>query len=175
MKPENKDESKDEKKKEAKARLKEELQEFSVIASYLGICFAFLATIKSLILIQLGIHDFVHGYTVAAVEALGLGKIVLLCHNLPFMKNTLDRRPIVISAFVKSLCLAVIVFIGGQIEEKIFARHAAEVAMQQRVFMDCTRVFCLVFVFYLMFIWRELNETLGPGKLKSLLLTPRGS
>ncbi|MBN8662171.1 MAG: hypothetical protein K2Y32_04475 [Candidatus Obscuribacterales bacterium] len=164
---------KEEKKKEAKAHLKEELREFSIIASYLGICFAFLATVKSLILIQLGIHDFVHGYTVAAVEALGLGKIVLLCHNLPFMKNTLDKRPIVISALVKALSLAVIVFIGGQIEEKIFARHAAEVAMQQRLIMDCTRLFCLVFVFYLMFIWRELNAVLGPGKLKSLLLGAR--
>ena len=158
-----------------KEKLQEELREFGEIAFYLAICFSLLATIKSLILIQSGVHDFLHGYTVSIIEALALGKIVLLCKNVPFLKNTIDRRPVVISALAKSAVLTVIVFFGGQLEERIFAHHVAEATLKQKLIVDCTHVFCLFLVFYAMFVVRELSAALGPGQLSKLLFSPRKS
>ncbi len=164
-----------EKREEYKERLGEELREFGIISLYLGVNFVILSTFKSLILIQSGVNDFIHGYVVALVEALALGKIVLLCQKIPFLNVTINKRPLIVSALAKALFLAVVVFFGGQLEEKIFAHQVAEAALKQRLFVDLTHILCLLVVFFFMFVFRELNSELGPGKLKNLLLCPRDS
>lgn len=162
-----------EKTAEYKERIAEELREFSTISLYLAANFLILSTFKSLILIQSGVNDFVHGYVVALVESVALGKIVLLCQRIPFLNETINRRPLVVSALVKAAFLAVVVFFGGQLEEKLFAHKVAEAALKQRLIVDVTHILCLLVVFFLMFVFRELSAALGPGKLKNLLLKPR--
>jgi len=156
-----------------KERIAEELREFSTISVYLAVNFVILSTFKSLILIQSGVNDFVHGYIVALVEAVALGKIVLLCQKIPFLNKTINQRPLIVSALAKAGFLAVVVFLGGRLEEKLFAHKVAEAALKQRLIVDVTHILCLLVVFFLMFVFRELGAALGPGKLKNLLLKPR--
>jgi hypothetical protein len=156
-----------------KERIAEELREFSTISLYLAANFVILSTFKSLILIQSGVNDFVHGYIVALVEAVALGKIVLICQKIPFLNKTINQRPLIVSALAKAGFLAVVVFLGGRLEEKLFAHKVAEAALKQRLIVDVTHILCLLVVFFLMFVFRELSAALGPGKLKNLLLKSR--
>ncbi len=154
-----------------KQHIVKELKELLSIIIYLAASFSFLSTVKSVVLIQIGIHNFEHGYIVALVEALALSKIVLLAQNLRILKF-MDKNPLVWSAFIKSAILSVIVFAGSEVEEAIFARHVAEAPLKHQLTIMGAHILGLVCVFYVLFIARGLDVALGSGKLRKLLLSP---
>lgn len=151
-----------------KEHLIEELKELLSIILYLAASFSVLATIKSIVLIQIGINNFVHGYIVAVVEALALSKVVLLAQNLRVMK-AMNQKPIVRSAVIKSVIMSTIVFIAGQAEERLFAHHVASAPVRYELSMQIAHFVSLLFIFYVLFVFRELDQVLGPGRLKDLL------
>lgn len=69
-----------------------ELKELGAIVLYLAISFVLIATGKSLVLIQVGINDFVHGYVKAIIESLALGKIVMLAQTYRFWSEGKTHR-----------------------------------------------------------------------------------
>jgi len=148
-----------------------ELKELLVIVLYLAVCFSLLATFKSLVLIQLGINNFTHGYLVAIVEALALAKIVLLAQKLPIL-NKLEKKSLAWSALLNSVIMAVIVYLASEAEEKIFARHVAEATAKQGIIIMITHLLALVLIFYFVFLVRGLDRALGPGKLLKLFTAP---
>jgi len=154
-----------------KEHLLRELREFLGIVLYLAASFSFLATFKSLILIQLGIHNFVHGYITALVESLALGKIVMLAQRIPIL-NAFERKPLLWSSLFKAVVMAVIVFLAGAAEERIFARHVSEAPLKQELLIMIAHLSGLFAVFYALFLVRGLDNALGPGKLRRLLMTP---
>lgn len=145
-----------------------ELKELGAIVLYLAISFVLIATGKSLVLIQVGINDFVHGYVKAVIESLALGKIVMLAQNIPFLVRR-QNTSILRSASYKALVMAIIVFLAGELEEKIFAKHAVEAALKEELLFTIAHLFGLFVVFYTLFVARELDRTLGKGKLWTLL------
>jgi hypothetical protein len=157
-----------------KERLLEELKEFSSIALYLAASFSLLATVKSVILIQLGIHDFLHGYVKALIESVALGKIVLLTQNIRVL-NAWDNRCLLLSSMFKSAVMTVIVFFGGLLEEKIFAKHVAEAPLKEELLMMIAHLLGLFAVFYALFLARGLDKALGPGRLLKLMTEPHTS
>ncbi len=157
---------------ELKKRISEELKEFTAILIYLAVAFCLLATMKSIVLIQVGINDFGHSYLVAIIEALALSKIVLLGQSISVLKKV-DRRPIVVSSFFKAVTLAVIVFLGGLLEEKLFGHHHADSELKQRLILNCAHLLALFLVFYVMFIFRQIENILGPEKVNKLLFGPK--
>lgn len=156
---------------ERKEHLKRELKELLGILIYLATSFCLLATVKSLILIQLGIHDFVHGYLKALVEALALSKIVLLAQGIPLL-DALKRAPLVRSASFQAVVMSVIVFAGSVLEDKLFAKHVAEAPLKQELLVSITHLAALFMVFYALFVARGLSKALGPNVLHKLLFEP---
>ena len=154
-----------------KEHLLSEIKELLSIVLYLAASFSLLATGKSLILIQLGINNFVHGYITALVESLALGKIVMLAQRIPTL-NAFERKPLVWSSLFKSIVMAVIVCLGGAAEERIFARHVSQAPLKQELVFMVAHISALVAVFYVLFLVRGLDNALGPGKLSRLLMTP---
>jgi len=157
-----------------KEHLMLELKELLGIVLYLAASFSLLATVKSLILIQLGINDFVHGYLKALIESLALGKIAMLTQNIPVL-NALDDKSLLISCLFKAVVMSVIVFLGGGLEERIFAKHVAEASPKQELMMVIAHLSGLFAVFYALFLARGLDKALGPGRLLQLLTKPPSS
>lgn len=148
-----------------------ELKEFSSIVLYLAASFGLLATVKSLILIQLGIHDFVHGYIKALIESVALGKIVMLAQHIPIL-NALEKKSLLRSSLFKAAVMTVIVFLGGALEEKLFAKHVAETPLKQELLVMIAHLSALYVVFYVLFLARGLDKVLGHGRLLKLLTEP---
>jgi hypothetical protein len=154
-----------------KEHILQELKELAIIFLYLAASFSILETMRSLILIQLGINNFIHGFVVALVEALALSKIVLLAQRLPLL-NALNNRSLALSAFYQAVIMALVVFFAGQLEEKLFAHHVADAPVRQQLGVTITHLATLLFVFYVPLVIRGLDRVLGPGKLAAAFLTP---
>lgn len=144
-----------------------ELKELGGIVLYLAVAFCLISTGRSLILIQVGINDFVHGYLKALVESLALGKIVMLAQNIPFLDRA-HKRPLYFSASFKAVVMSVIVFFAGEIEEKIFAKHAADAQLKEDAVFVIAHLFGLFLVFFTLFVARGLDKLLGKGTLWKL-------
>lgn len=93
---------------------------FTVV--FLATSLSLIATFRSLVLIQQGINDFAHGYAVALLLAVFLGKIVVLAQKLPFI-HALNHKPLIQSVFYKATVMLVIADIALQIEHKVFSHH----------------------------------------------------
>lgn len=148
-----------------------ELKELLNTVIYLAVSFCVLATIKSVVLIQLGIHDFVHGYIKALIEALALSKIVMLAGRIPIL-GAFEQKSILLSSLYKSIVMAAIVFFGGTVEEKFFAKDVAQANIQQELVLSATHLLALFLVFYVLFVARSLDSVLGKGTLRKLLTQP---
>jgi hypothetical protein len=159
-----------EKKKSKKEFWQHEIRELSIIFSYLFVCFSVVVSFKALVLVQKGVEDFGHMYAVCAVEAIALGKIVALTQDLPFM-NAWNRKPMVYSVFYKSVVMAVLVEVGGKIEEMLF-HHQAEV-VPHPILLLVSRELAFFFIFAVLFAVRDLDRMLGPGKLLAMCFGPR--
>jgi hypothetical protein len=154
-----------------KEQLLLELKELLAIVLYLLASFSLLATGKSLILIQLGINNFVHAYVTALIESLALGKIVMLAQRIPVL-DAAENKPLLGAAMFKSAVMTVIVFIGSVIEEKIFAPNIGHAPLKQELLIDIAHISALFVVFYVLFLARGLDRALGPGRLLRLLTEP---
>ena len=153
-----------------KQMLKHELRAYAGIALYLAACFSLLATVRAVVLIQHGINEFVHGYVVAIVEAVALGKVVLLAQNLRVL-SAWEKRTLALSVLWKSFLMTIIVDIGGRIEGLIF-HHAPAHTIHPTIFFIAHQL-AFMFIFVVLFTARELDRDLGPGKLFNLCFGPR--
>ncbi len=148
--------------------LMHELKELSEIVAYLAASFLLISTGKSLILIQLGVNNFVHGWVKALIESLALGKIVMLAQNIPLLTKTQNKSILSASAF-KAIVMAVIVFFASELEEKLFAKHVADAPIKEEFLLMIAHLFGLFIVFYTLFVARGLDRALGKGTLWKLL------
>jgi len=149
--------------------LRELAEVFSIIV-YLFVSFSVLATFKSLILIQAGVNNFVHGYLQALVTALALGKIVFLAQKLPLL-NALRHRPALFSAIYKAVIFTVITTVAGRLEEMIFVSKLMEKEDSiYPILAYLTHELGLFIVFFVLFSYRELEAIIGEGQLREIFL-----
>lgn len=154
-----------------KEHIMQELKELLAIFLYLVSSFSVLCAFKSLILIQLGINNFVHGFVFALVEALALSKIVLLAQRIPLL-NAFNNKSLALSALYQAIIMAFVVLIAGNLEEKLFAHHVAEAPIKQEIGVTITHLVALIFVFYVPLVVKGLDRALGYGKLRAAYFTP---
>src|SRR5271154_4459234 len=88
--------------KTIKQRVLDELKELGFTIGFLAASLCILQTYKSLILLQQGTNDFVQNYVFAIVEAVMLGKIVVIAQHLPFLKPS-NKHSLARTALVQSL------------------------------------------------------------------------
>lgn len=107
----------------------------------------------------------------ALIEAVALGKLAMLAEKLPIMSKPI-RKSLVLASALQAAIMAVLLTLGGNLEEKMFAHHVAEAAIQHPMIVGMTHAFGLFLVFYVLFIWQGLDRMLGPGRLLKAFLAP---
>ena len=92
----------------------------------------------------------------------------MLAQNIPLLNKKQNKSILNTSAF-KATVMAVIVFFGGQLEEKFFAKHVADAPIKEELLLMIAHLFGLFIVFYTLFVARGLDKSLGKGTLWKLL------
>jgi hypothetical protein len=158
-----------------KQRIINEVKEVVVTILYLAASLCILQTYKSLILLQLGIKSFGQNYTFAIIEALMLGKIVVLAQHLPFLKAC-NRHSLARAVLYQSAVMTLIVDVAGKVEDSIFP-HSAKLLEQSGnpLALMVTHQVASMSIFIVLFTVTGLDRMLGPGTLWRLVFRPPGS
>ena len=101
-------------KRSLRLRLVEELQKFAVIVAYLWVVFFVLFVHEWLVLA--GHNIGFRFYGLATLNALILGKIMLIAENMRFTKR-FDNRPLIVPIAYKSIVFAVLLLTAYVVEE----------------------------------------------------------
>jgi hypothetical protein len=157
----------------SKEHIVSELREILGIIIYLLISFSILATFKSLILIQAGVNNWVHGYLQALVASLALGKVVFLAQKLPIL-NAMQNRRAIYSVIYKAILFTIITTAASRLEELLFQSHLVKQEENTYPFLAyMTHTLGMFLVFFVLFIFRELDSVLGAGRLREIFLSRR--
>lgn len=135
---------------------------------YLAASLSILETYRSLLLLQLGMDEFVHNYTIAIVEAIALGKIVALAQKLPFLQ-AFRNRALVWAVLYQSVVMTAVVALGGQLEDHLMPASAKLLAQSGNpVALAVTRQLASLLIFVVLFTVRGADKALGSGTLWKL-------
>jgi hypothetical protein len=157
-------------------KLGHELREYALVSLYLWICFGAINLYKEAILNAHGVSYWAYGW--GAVNALILGKFILIGQAVHLGERYAMRR-LVYAIAVKALLFlaflvvlsfienAIVGFIHGQSLSASFDTFGGTLS---QLLATCL-VMLVILIPYLAF--RELNEALGEGGLRKLLLEPR--
>lgn len=150
-----------------------EAKELFFIILYLAASLCLLSTFRALTLIQEGSNEFIHLYLVSLVEAVALGKVVAIGQKLPVLSR-FDDKPLFWSVLYKSALMTVIVTIGGAIEKHFFDPHLVEAPLHPLIFLFSHQI-AMMCIFIVLFIYKDLDCTLGYGTLTALFFKDRGA
>lgn len=154
-----------------KETVKEEARELLVIILYLGCWLSVLATMKCLILLQYGINEFKNAYIMAWVTALALSKVILIAQKLPIV-NRMKSQPLFWACVYKGCFFAVVTTIAHRAEERLI--HSTQ--DPNNVFPMAGAVahlLSLFAIFFVLFVYRDLDSMLGQGTLRQMFFKSR--
>lgn len=161
-------------------RLGHELMEFGLIFAYLYVCFGAIILYKWAILRGQGAGFAPYG--IAVIKALLLAKFILMGH-MAKMGDRYDRRRFIYVIAHKSLLFLVMLFVLSVIEEVIVGVfHGRTIGASLTDVTDIAGgtlpqlvASCIIMLLILMpyLAFRELNEVLGEGRLRQILLDYR--
>lgn len=146
-----------------KKTIAEELRRFAENFVYLAICLSVLETYRSLVLLQLGVNQFTHGYVVAITGAFILGKLATLSQRFKFFE-IFDHKPLIWPVLFRSILLTICAAIFKVVEELIFDSAHSIPGIHQMI-LTATHYTGTFFVFFVLFTVRGLDKRLGPGTL----------
>ncbi|HVP69175.1 MAG TPA: hypothetical protein VMT17_18135 [Anaeromyxobacteraceae bacterium] len=158
-------------------KAKEELREYLAISLYLCVFLAALLNYRRVVLAEVGITYAHWGY--AAIEALILGKVILLGEAMRFGKR-LEHRPLIVSAAYKSLVFGCFVLAFLVLEHAVHAllTHESLAPAVERVFAQpsaaIAHVLLVIVAFIPYFMVREAGRLLGEKSLLALMLMRPG-
>lgn len=152
-----------------------ELREVFCTIVYLAVSLSLVATFRSLVLIQHGINDFIHSYTVAIVLAFALGKVVVIAQKLPLI-SAFNKRPLLLAVMYKSVLMTMIMDVACNIEERIFpAMSPGTGSTGHPIALMVAHQLSLMSIFIVLFTFRDLDRALGRGTLYRLFFHPNNS
>jgi len=153
-------------------RVKHELIEFWVIAAYLAFFFCALVTYTMLLLKKYEVSDDVLNYSFALINALVIGKVILIGEML-HVGRSYEKRPLYQSVLLKSLIFAALVLVFHVVEEvvkRIIKSEPSGTVMHGLHWTDMVSRALVVFcAFVPLFGFRELRRVLGEEKLYALM------
>lgn len=154
-----------------------ELWEYALLSAYLYVCFGALLVYKTAILRGEGISYTPYG--IAIINALVLGKFILVLEAVRIGDRYKKRRPIHVIAH-KALLFLVTLFVLYLLEEVIVGIiHGRTVAASLAGFLggSLLQILANCFVMLLILIpylaFKEVSNALGEGRLRQLLFEPR--
>jgi hypothetical protein len=168
-----------------KSQLKEKglhvLKEFAVIASYLWLVFSLFQLYKSVILREEHIDVVRRGLTLALINALAPGKVLLVIRAL-HLGDRFNNRPLVLTAVMKSALFAIFLVVFQVLEETAVGLYHQK-SFQQSIadlgggnLQGILTVGLILFVMLIPFVGlMELQTVLGKEKYAQLFRGPRAS
>jgi hypothetical protein len=169
--------SPDKKKRNLKKKIAHEVVEFWIIAAYLTLVFAAFTQYKRLILAA---HDITYtNYWVAVIEALVLGKVVMIGDALRIGRR-LEHKPLIYSTLLKAVVFSLFIGIFTVIEYTVKGLFKGLGLMggidsllgkgHHELLAGCLVTFVTFIPF---FAFRELGRVLGEGKIQDLFFRRR--
>lgn len=157
------------KKKDIKKKIYHEMVEFWIIAAYLTLMFAAFTQYRRLILAA---HDITYtNYGVAIIEALVLGKVVMIGDALR-LGRWLEHKPLIYSTLLKTVVFSIFVGAFTVIENVIKGLWKGKGLVgglddfigkgSHELLAGCLIIFAALIPF---FAFRELGRVLGEGKI----------
>ncbi len=162
-------------KRTVKQRAYEELKEFLAISLYLWVVFALFLLYRSVLLSEGHFPLMAHGF--ALINALALGKIVLIAQGLHFAED-MKGRPLIYPTLYKSAAFAVILGIFKVIEEagigwyhgKSFTQSIADLGGGTlEGILALVAILAVLLIPF--FAFSELRGAFGEGTLRRLFFT----
>ena len=160
-----------------KQKAVEELKKFWLIALYLSVFFMAFTFYRRLVLAEFGV-TYLH-YGVALIQALVIGKVVLIGRALGFGKR-LDRGPLIVSIIFTSIVFAILVIAFGLVEyivEGLF-HHKSGLEIRHSLLESgvnelLSRVLMLIVAFVPFFSLVEIAEEIGWERLTAIFFSRR--
>jgi hypothetical protein len=170
--------SPDKKKRDIKKKIVHEVAEYWINVAYLTLVFASFTQYRRLVLAA---HDIEYtNYWVAVIEALVLGKVVMIGDVLGLGRR-LEHKPLIYSALLKTVVFTVFVGVFTVIEHMVVGLFKGKGLTGELVefFGKGTHELLagslVIFVAFIpFFAFRELRRILGEGKLWTLFFRSRG-
>jgi len=159
-----------------KQKAEHELLEYLAIAFYLWVFFGALLNYRRIVLEEVGVSYIHHGF--ALVEALVLGKVILIGEALHFGKS-LENQRLIVSALYKSLVFGVFVLFFLVLEHVLHALVKGESLGPEvsdwlaRPSAILAHALLVVLAFIPFFLLREAGRLVGEESLLYLLLKRR--
>ena len=161
-------------KRSLKVRLLDELQKFFVIVAYLWLVFFVLFVHEWLVLA--GHNIGFRFYGLATLNALILGKIMLIAENMRFTKR-FDNRPLIVPIAYKSIVFAVLLLVAYIVEEIGVGMFHGKTAAESFPVIGGGGSAALICVTAIMaaalapfFAFREIARVVGEAEFRVLML-----
>ncbi len=159
-----------------KARAKEEFIDFYQISVYLAVLFCALVTYTRFVLRQHDITDETVNYAFAIINALVIGKVILI-GEMVHLGRRAQARPLYQAVAIRAALYGLLVLVFHFLEEfiKRLIHHEAPgtVLHEMRIYELIARSIVIYCVFLPLFAFRELRRILGHEKMHELFFAPR--
>jgi hypothetical protein len=159
-----------------KQRAKEEFKSYIVISLYLAVFFCVLVAYTRLTLRQYDIVDDSFNYVFAIINALVIGKVILIGEMVHLGKRA-QARPLYQSVFVRAFLFSLLVlafhFLEEFVKRLIHGEPSGTVIHNIRIYQLIARSIIVFCAFLPLFAFRELEFLLGPEKAHKFFLSPR--
>jgi hypothetical protein len=159
-----------------KERAKEEFKNYLLVSLYLAIFFAALVNYTRLVLRQYDITDETLNFGFAIINALVIGKVIMLGDMLHLSKRAQARplyQAVIIRAFLFSLLVLAFFFVEEFIKRLIHGEPSGTVIHNLRFYTLLARTIIVFCAFILLFAFRELEHILGAKKMHQIFFAPR--
>jgi hypothetical protein len=160
-----------------KAKAKHELKELLFVCGYLWILLASFAMQRTVILAQHGIDMSEIGF--AAINALALGKVMLIAKQLHFAHHY-QTKPLIWQTLFESAAFSVLLIICKVLEDAIVGMFKGKTFVEGlptpsgRPMLDALMLGVVLFIALVpFFAFTELDDAMGPGKLTTIFLKDR--
>jgi hypothetical protein len=159
-----------------KQRAKEELKNYLKVSLYLFILFVAIVNYTRLVLRQYDITDETLNFGFAIINALIIGKVILIGDMVHLGKRAHARplyQAVIVRAVLFSLLVLAFFFLEEFIKRLIHHEPAGTVIHNLRIYTLIGRSMIVFCALILLFAFRELELILGSEKIHHIFFTPR--
>lgn len=160
-----------------KKRIEHEIRDFLMISLYLFIVLSLLSAYKAVILRENNLDFTAHG--IALINALALGKVILIAQDLHFAERY-RNRPLIYPTLLKAVAFTILLVIFKIAEDSLVGRFrgkSLEKSMSDFGGGSLGGILvlsCLLFVVLIpFFAFIELRDQYGTDRLLGVFLRPR--
>jgi hypothetical protein len=157
-------------------KAKREFIDYALVSTYLAVFFCALVTYTMLLLRKHNVSSETLNYTFAIINALIIGKVILIGEMMRLGKRT-ETRPLYQSVLLKSVLFGLLVFVFHLLEEfvkRLIHGEPSRTVWHNLHFDDLIGRSIVVFCAFLpLFAFRELRRVLGSEKLYAIFFNPR--